>query len=501
MSAETYANVATEPDHSTTTEETPAQDRHLRVTSASEFERRVATGPMPGGSWRERMFVLLIGADIVAITLGLALIPGAFASATIAMYAAIGLSLQMWGAYRARLTLSLLDDLPLIVGAVVVGEVAQIALRAVVTGSSPTLFGVARSMITLIVALTVFRAVSYAIVREARRRKLVEHPALILGTGVVGQQLADAMLAHPEFGLTPVGFLGDVPRDGIESLSVPLLGGYDDLAATIRHEGVSEVLVAFGAPSPDGSGNDANLVQTVRECDRLDCEIFCVPRFFELHHRSRDMDELWGISLVRVRRATWRSRTWRIKRLFDLFVAGSMLTVLAPLMVVIALAVRIENGPGVLFRQVRVGLDGHPFTLLKFRSVRPSDLGMTDEQPRWSVNGDMRLGKISRILRAASLDELPQLLNVLRGEMSIVGPRPEREHFVAEFTKVIPRYTERHRAPAGLTGWAQVNGLRGDTSIEERARFDNYYIQNWSLWLDLKIIARTVSTVLLRRGS
>ncbi len=501
MSTETYANVATESESIATGGKTPAQSRHLRVTSAADLERRVAEHPMPVGRWRERMFVLLVGADLAAITLGLALIPGSFTSASVAMYVIVVLALQVWGAYRARLTLSLLDDLPWIIGAVLVAEVAQIALRSVITGATPTMFGVARSVITLIVVLTLFRAVSYGLVREARRRKIVEHPALILGTGVVGQQLADAMLAHPEFGLTPVGFLGDVPRDGIEALSVPLLGGYDDLAATIRREGISEVLVAFGAPSKDGSGNDANLVDTVRECDRLDCEIFCVPRFFELHHRSRDMDELWGISLVRVRRATWRSRTWRIKRLFDIFVAGSMLAVLSPLMLLVALAVRIENGPGVLFRQVRVGLDGHPFTLLKFRSVRPADLGMTDEKPTWSVNGDMRLGRISRLMRAASVDELPQLLNVLRGEMSIVGPRPEREHFVEEFTKVIPRYTERHRAPAGLTGWAQVNGLRGDTSIEERARFDNYYIQNWSLWLDLKIIARTVSTVLLRRGS
>ena len=265
--------------------------------------------------------------------------------------------------------------------------------------------------------------------------------------------------------------------------------------------------MAFGLNDNDdsaaGAPQDATLVDAVRACDRMDTEIFCVPRFFELHHRSRDMDELWGISLVRVRRATWRSRSWQVKRAFDVLLSAIALVALSPLLLAVALAVRIENGPGVLFRQVRVGLDGEPFTLLKFRSLRlpeTRDDGAA-AGPVWSINGDARLGPVGRIIRKTSIDELPQLINILRGDMTIVGPRPERPEFVEQFTRAIPRYTARHRTPAGLTGWAQVNGLRGDTSIEERARFDNYYIQNWSLWLDVKIVARTVSSVLLRRGS
>ncbi len=481
-------------------------DMGSRTAGHRRLKRRESPAPrakrLPASQWRERMLVLLVGADLAAITLGQLVFPGSFGAATIALYAAIVGVLGGGGVYRARLTLSLLDDLPVIVGAVLLGAVVQVATQTAVTGRgavSAADFGLVA--LTLTLSLVVFRSLAYLVVREGRRRGMVRHPALILGTGTVGRQLADAMLAHPEFGLSPVGFLGEAPSEGLEALSVPLLGAYDDLAVTVRREGVSEVLIAFGAATRDGYGGDTDLVETIRECDRLDCEIFCVPRFFELHHRSRGMDELWGTTLVRVRRATWRSRTWRIKRLLDLGVAGAALVLLAPLMVLIAFAVRIENGPGVLFRQVRVGLDGQPFTLLKFRSVRPADLGMDDDQPRWSVNGDARLGRISRFLRAMSLDELPQLINVVRGEMSIVGPRPEREHFVEQFAEMIPRYTERHRAPAGLTGWAQVNGLRGDTSIEERARFDNYYIQNWSLWLDAKIILRTVSTVLLKQGS
>jgi lipopolysaccharide/colanic/teichoic acid biosynthesis glycosyltransferase len=188
-----------------------------------------------------------------------------------------------------------------------------------------------------------------------------------------------------------------------------------------------------------------------------------------------------------------------VKRVLDVVMAALALVLLAPVMLAVAAAVRWEVGPQVLFRQVRVGLDDRPFTLLKFRSLRPPE--GSAESPVWSISGDARLGPVGRMIRATSLDELPQLFNILRGEMSFVGPRPERPRFVEQFTQAVPRYAARHRAPAGLTGWAQVNGLRGDTSIEERVRFDNSYIQNWSLWLDVKILVRTIAAVVLRRGS
>ncbi|MEO6713039.1 MAG: sugar transferase, partial [Mycobacteriales bacterium] len=162
-------------------------------------------------------------------------------------------------------------------------------------------------------------------------------------------------------------------------------------------------------------------------------------------------------------------------------------------MVGIAIAVRLETGRGFLFRQTRVGLDRREFQLLKFRSMRPAS--ETEQQTAWSIANDHRVGPVGRFIRRTSFDELPQLWNILRGDMTLVGPRPERPHFVREFANSFPRYSARHRVPAGLTGWAQVHGLRGDTSIEERARFDNYYIENWSLWGDIKIIVRTVRSV------
>jgi exopolysaccharide biosynthesis polyprenyl glycosylphosphotransferase len=233
-------------------------------------------------------------------------------------------------------------------------------------------------------------------------------------------------------------------------------------------------------------------------CDRYRCELFVVPRLFELHQVDGGMDTAWGLPLVRLRRATYRSGTWRVKRMIDVLFSGGAVLVLLPVLLMIAVAVRMDGGPGILFKQERVGVDGRHFALLKFRSLRPAD--DTEAATTWNVAHDARLGRIGRFLRKTSLDELPQLFNILRGDMSLVGPRPERPYFVDQFRNSYPSYEARHRVPSGLTGWSQVHGLRGDTSIAERARFDNYYIENWSLWLDLKIILRTVSAVFRGAG-
>jgi lipopolysaccharide/colanic/teichoic acid biosynthesis glycosyltransferase len=186
----------------------------------------------------------------------------------------------------------------------------------------------------------------------------------------------------------------------------------------------------------------------------------------------------------------------RTKRLLDLTVACALLVLASPLAAMCAVAVRLEGGPGVLFRQRRVGLEGVEFVMLKFRTLKPADHQEADT--RWTVKGDARMGPVGSLLRKTSLDELPQLWNVVRGEMSLVGPRPERPHFVDQFSQTCPGYALRHRVPAGLTGWAQVHGFRGDTSIELRARLDNYYIDNWSLAADLKILLLTFRAMFSR---
>jgi exopolysaccharide biosynthesis polyprenyl glycosylphosphotransferase len=201
---------------------------------------------------------------------------------------------------------------------------------------------------------------------------------------------------------------------------------------------------------------------------------------------------------MRVRSPSLSGPKWFAKRVFDIVVSGIALIVLSPVMLLCAVAVRLSGGPGVFFRQERVGRQGELFWLLKFRSMRPAT--EAESQTQWSIAHDARVGLVGRVLRRTSLDELPQLWNILGGDMTLVGPRPERPHFVERFSAEHRIYAHRHRVPPGLTGLAQVSGLRGDTPISDRARHDNYYIEHWSLWLDIKVILRTMREVFTANG-
>ena len=429
--------------------------------------------------------VLLDVAAVVAVLLvdGLAPADPAVLMAMLAWYSSVGL-------YRSRLSLSVLDDLPYLLLGVLAGTVAALVVDALLDVVVPV--SMVLTSVLLLGGVLLSRAVAYTTVKHARRSGRVRHTALVVGAGHVGLRLARTLAEHRELGLDVVGLVDSRPRAAARDLPAPLLSRDENLSDAIQRRGVRVVLVAFS------SVPEAELVEILRTCDRLRCEIFIVPRLFEMHSTTRDMDQAWGIPLIRVRRAPFRRRSWHLKRLMDVLLSGTALLALAPLLIACAIAVRIDGGSGVLFRQDRVGLDGRRFTLLKFRSLRPA----TEEESatRWNVALDHRLGAVGRFLRKTSLDELPQLWNILRGDMSLVGPRPERPHFVEHFGDRIPRYTNRHRVPAGLTGYAQVHGLRGDTSIERRAEFDNYYIENWSLWGDVKIMLRTVMQVVHARG-
>ncbi len=394
--------------------------------------------------------------------------------------------------YRRRLSLEVLDDVPRLLGSVTIGLAAALAFPPGAVSVTDYAIGVLSSC-ALFLALLLLRLAGFHAARRMRCKGGVHDLVLIVGAGHVGLQLARNLREHKEYGMAPVGYVDSQPRiaDG-EELPAPLLGRYEDLAAIIDDFNVSYVMVAFG------SLREAALVDILRTCDRMDVDVFIVPRLFELHNSDRYTDDIWGVPLVRVRRAAFRTWGWRVKRFIDVVVSCTALVLLSPVLVACASAVRFEGGPGIIFRQTRVGLDGRPFDVFKFRSLKPADV--SESQTHWNIKHDHRLGKVGRFLRRTSLDELPQLWNILRGDMSLVGPRPERPHFVNQFSTHIPRYVARHRVPAGLTGWAQVHGLRGDTSIEDRARFDNYYIENWSLWLDIKIVLRTVSQVLRRQG-
>jgi exopolysaccharide biosynthesis polyprenyl glycosylphosphotransferase len=344
------------------------------------------------------------------------------------------------------------------------------------------------------------RLFGYAALRAHRRRRPVARAAIVVGASATAAHVTDVLRRRRDFGLEPVGQLLTGNLDDPPVPGLPVLGRTLDLPDTVRQVradagDVTIVVCAEEVRRP-------YLESLVRACRGLPAETLLVLSTAELlvanvtcAARAR-IEHLAGLPCVRLgpRQGERVARTG--KRLFDLVAASLGLMLALPVLLACALAVRIEGGPGVLFRQRRVGRGGRQFVLLKFRSLRPADDHEADT--RWSVDGDARIGPVGRFLRDTSLDELPQLWNVVRGDMSLVGPRPERPHFVRLFAETCPEYELRHRMPVGITGWAQVNGLRGDTSIELRAKYDNRYIDTWSFGTDLKILLMTVRAVLAR---
>ena len=429
---------------------------------------------LPLSPWSLRLV-----ADLAAVSVGLAQIPSVgWANAVYAL--GVFLTLGMVGTYRRHLALSTLSELPrLFLG-------AGIPLL-LLGGASPfltlpnSLFD--QALVTGI-AVVIGRTLTYAVIRAARRAGQLQENAVIVGAGTVGIELSRVLKEHLEYGLVPVGFIDDVPaQPGLD-----LLGGMADLEKVIQEQNVRRVLVAFG---PRG---EQELVATLRSTGLYDVELHVVPRFFELGFSPAgpDVEHIWGIPLFQVRRAALRASAWKVKRIVDVAVSVLLLILLAPLLGALALAVKLTSPGPVLFRQRRIGQHGHEIEVLKFRTLRVN----SDADVTWSVTHDPRQTSVGRWLRRLSLDELPQFWNVLRGDMSLVGPRPERPHFVSRFSAQVSHYADRHRLPVGLTGLAQIHGLRGDTSIEERARFDNYYIEHWSPWEDIKVMIATVGVIL-----
>jgi exopolysaccharide biosynthesis polyprenyl glycosylphosphotransferase len=266
------------------------------------------------------------------------------------------------------------------------------------------------------------------------------------------------------------------------------------LAHAVSQTGAKHVILAFS------SEPDHVLVGKVAECQRMGIGVSLVPRLFESVNARAVLDHVGGVPVLSLHPTNPRSWEFAVKHALDRIIALIMLVAAAPLVAVLAIGVRLSSPGPVLFRQRRIGRDGHAFDLLKFRTMREPGSADHFELPSGcapgGVEGIDRRTMLGRFLRETSLDELPQLINVLKGDMSLVGPRPERPEFVERFALEVNRYEDRHRVKSGITGWAQVNGLRGQTSIADRVEWDNYYIQNWSLGLDLRILALTVAEVL-----
>jgi exopolysaccharide biosynthesis polyprenyl glycosylphosphotransferase len=400
-----------------------------------------------------------------------------------------------------RLNGSLLDTSTHVLGVVSMAAMLTVALDSIFGGDHPLQLAL-RLWLFACVYLGVSRTVLLSIRRHAMRTQAIGTPTLVIGAGMIGAHLVKRLVEEPSYGLRPVGFLDADPLPPPESAtgpSVPVLGGPADLVEAIGATGARHVILAFSTEP------DYVLVSKVRQCQALGVDVSLVPRLYESINERATLDHVGGVPLLALHSADPRGWQFAVKHAIDRSFAFLALLAMSPVMLLIAAAVRLSSPGPVMFRQLRVGRDGRQFDLLKFRTMREGQLDTERFDPLagrapGGVEGEDRRTPIGRALRNLSLDELPQLFNVLRGNMSLVGPRPERPEFVEQFVRDVARYEDRHRVKSGITGWAQVNGLRGQTSIADRVEWDNYYIQNWSLKLDLRIIALTVAEVLRFRG-
>lgn len=399
------------------------------------------------------------------------------------------LALEIAGLYRPRLTVSALDDLPRLATWSIITSAAMIAL----CHPGVSLFRTIGYASVVFLGLFIVRIAYYINVRRRRRTSpAARMRTMVVGDGLVAVELIENTRTRPELGLDVRLAVSDDPMPQLTETGVRVERGVDDIRAKALAHDIDVILVSFS------SAPDSGLVAPLRACDELDCEIFLVPRLYEFVSLTPSMDRIHTIPLVRVRRDALRTWYWKVKRIFDVVAVSLALVLLAVPLALVALAVFLSDPRApILFRQKRIGRGGRLFDMLKFRSMRPVPEGTSDAQ--WQPTD--RIYPLGGLLRKTSIDELPQLWNVLRGDMSIVGPRPERPHFVERFESSVPRYGDRHRVDVGLTGWAAVHGLRGDTSISDRAMYDNFYIENWSPWLDIKIIIRTAGAVLRGAGS
>jgi len=311
---------------------------------------------------------------------------------------------------------------------------------------------------------------------------------LIVGTSTVADKTYRSLTMHRSLGYEALGYCSVHSSAGDTMDHIPYMGSIASVPELIKTRHIDMILIAFSETE------QPLLHDLVRNCQGLNVEMMMVPDILELMTSQVQIKHIEGIPFLGIKSPTLSSWNFIVKRTFDLLFASLILLLASPIIGLIVILIKLDSRGPVFYLQERIGLDGEVFKVMKFRSMHTDAEQATG--PVWSQKNDPRTTALGRFLRRFSLDELPQLMNVLRGDMSIVGPRPERPYFVEKFKNQVPRYLERHRVKTGMTGWAQVNGLRGNASIAERTNYDIYYVEHWSLVFDLKIILKTIHAVL-----
>jgi exopolysaccharide biosynthesis polyprenyl glycosylphosphotransferase len=393
------------------------------------------------------------------------------------------------GLYQRRRIRSRFDESMRVAVAVLL---ATVLLTAGLTFYRPPDFTYSRLFLAVFATVDAFlvafmRWVIAASLARIRRSGGNLQRVLVVGAGDLGRQVVERLDLHKEYGFVVVGFLDDDPgRQQRKIHNVPVLGTTRELERVITDERVDQVMIALPLEA------HYRTVKLVRRAGQLLVDVKVVPDVLQYYVMRAGIEDLDGLPLINLTQIPLQGWNQIVKRAFDMVGSALLLLVTSWLFPIIAWLIKREDGGPVFFSQVRTGLDGRSFRLHKFRSMRPD----AADETQWTRSNDTRVTRIGNFLRRTNLDELPQLFNVLRGDMSLVGPRPEQPKYVERFRNRYPTYNTRHRVRSGLTGWAQVNGLRGDTSIRQRVAHDLYYIENWSIGLDIKILWRTVRIAL-----
>lgn len=400
-------------------------------------------------------------------------------------------TLKAFGFYGRRRARVDLDAATALIGVNLLGAVLLGAVGFVYRGFSYSRAVLATAIFFSYVGLLIARAVAGSIRATLLRRGVGAKRAAVVGASPMAAELCRRLSDAPQTDYYLVGVIAAENR-APAGVGCPVLGKVEDFFDIIARENINVVFFAGNLP-------EALLLDLLLECDLRGIDVKIIPSVIELMASKITADETLGIPVFALKQFRLTGFNRFLKRGFDIVFAAGALVVGAPLMLIIAALIKLTSPGPVFYRQERVGLDGKVFRLFKFRSMIPDAEAKTG--PVFAKENDERITPLGRILRRTSLDELPQLFNVLRGDMSVVGPRPERPVFVERFASEVPRYLERHKVKSGMTGWAQVNGLRGNTSIARRVEYDLYYIENWSLLFDIRIIIRTIWQVILGKGT
>jgi exopolysaccharide biosynthesis polyprenyl glycosylphosphotransferase len=390
--------------------------------------------------------------------------------------------------YHRQRGLSHVDEFYSVFVAVSVGTIMSVAFNSVIIRNGPDY---SRRMIVwswafTIVLVTLGRLLNSRLRWSLQSQGVGAARVLIVGTGDTGRMVLRAIRRSPGLGYEVVGMVSQDSK--AEKADVPVLGTTEELPSLIASEAIDEVIIAL----PEATSGE--MLPIISDCHKAKVATRVYPSAFQLITSDLSIGHLGGLPLLTVRDTVLRGWRLTLKRAMDVVGSTVGLVLLSPFLLLLALLIKLDSAGPAFYTQERMGLDEKRFQVIKFRSMKE---GAEDETgPVWATKEDPRRTRFGAFLRRFSLDELPQFINVFLGEMSLVGPRPERPMFVEQFKQVIPRYVERHQEKAGMTGWAQVNGLRGDTSIVERTKYDLYYIENWSIFFDLKILIRTAFTFL-----